>query len=218
MIFSLENLKMTGNIFLNVINMSELQILGGYKENMRAGEAVLTKKKKKINYPDKINYPETRLPVAVSEDHPIDLSRALQMRFRNGMTYEMIGKQFNTTKQAVHAKLSRFVALLPDPEELEAYRTYKGDLFESAEMRLLESMMDEEKIKDASLNNSAYAFQQVANQTRLQHGQSTTIIDLITISATSKDLIENLREIERMRNEMKAIDVTPVKEKELKVE
>lgn len=108
----------------------------------------------------------------------IDVGRALELRFKNGMSYSEIARHFGVAKSGVHAILEKFTNLIRSPEELGFYEKYKTKLLSSAELKILEKLMDEETIKGASLNNAAYAFQNLFNANRLERGKSTANIDI----------------------------------------
>lgn len=57
-------------------------------------------------------------------------------------------------------------------------RNIKRKLLSSAELKILEKLMDDETIKAATLNNAAYAFQNLFNANRLVSGKSTANIDI----------------------------------------
>jgi hypothetical protein len=52
-------------------------------------------------------------------------------------------------------------------------------LLSAAEERLIASLVDEEAIEKASLNNRAYAFQQPHNARRLEQGKSNLNVGLL---------------------------------------
>ncbi|GJQ48606.1 helix-turn-helix domain-containing protein [uncultured Candidatus Kuenenia sp.] len=108
----------------------------------------------------------------------IDIGRALELRFKNGMSYGEIARHFGVSKSYVHGILQRFTNLIREPEELEFYEKYKTKLLSSAELKILEKLMDDETIKGATLNNAAYAFQNLFNANRLERGKSTANIDI----------------------------------------
>ena len=110
---------------------------------------------------------------AIYEETKIDLSQALKFRYINKLSFAEIAKQFNTSKQAIQQRLSRFTSLLLDPDDLQAYKEHKDAILEATECKLIGKIVDEDTIKSASLNNAAYAFQQIFNARRLESGKST---------------------------------------------
>lgn len=129
--------------------------------------------------------------------HPkIDLNKALKLKMK-GNTYSEIARIFDCTPQAVCDRLKPFAKFLDNPDVAEVYEQNKATLLSMAEQQLLLSMLDESAIEKASLNNRAYAFQQVANQNRLSRGQATQNIDL-------HELHGDLKDLQAQRDQMKA--------------
>lgn len=139
--------------------------------------------------------------LAAKKDEKFDLAQAVKLRLKNGLTYEEIGKVFGVTKQTAHTNIQRFLKLLPTEEELVNYEANKSKILSHLELKLIEKMADDDAIKEASLNNAAYAFQQVATQNRLEKGLATEITDSFHINATLEDLQRREQEL------LKKIDV-----------
>ncbi|WP_347275417.1 hypothetical protein [Candidatus Kuenenia sp.] len=127
----------------------------------------------------------------------IDLAEALKLRLVNKLTYGEIAKRFGCHKSAVHGALSRFTKILKEPGEIEAYSKYKADLLNSAELTMLEKVMDTETIEKASLNNAAYAFAQLHNAGRLERGKSTSNVDMRQLTMSLQELQEEQRRLEK---------------------
>lgn len=107
----------------------------------------------------------------------IDVAKAIELRLVKGLTMVEIAKYFDVSRQAVKQATDKFLNILQNPEILETYRKRKVDLLESAEFVLLRDLLDSKKRKDASLNNVAYALQNVNNMARLEKGQATEIVE-----------------------------------------
>lgn len=139
------------------------------------------------------------------QDKKFDLAKAVKLRLKNGLTYEEIGAIFGVCKQTAHTNIQRFLKLLPTEEEVENYDRHKSKILTSLELKLIEKMSDETAIKEASLNNAAYAFQQINNANRLEKGLATSIYDNFTIEADLAELQK--REAELMREiQVKVLD------------
>ena len=108
-----------------------------------------------------------------------DLVQAYKLRVFNRLSFAEIGKALSVPKSTVHAALHRLSDLIPDPSQMAAYEAVEASVLTSAKARLLASVLDEECIAKASLNNCAYAFSQVANHERLVKGRSTSNIGLL---------------------------------------
>lgn len=112
------------------------------------------------------------------KNHKVDVATALKMRLVKKMSYQEIADKFGCNKSTVHIALKRFEAIIREPNEIEAYRQSKADLLESAELQILEKLVDGETIQKASLNNAAYAFTALHNAGRLERGKSTANVDI----------------------------------------
>lgn len=112
------------------------------------------------------------------KNHKVDVATALKMRLVKKMSYQEIADKFGCNKATVYIALKRFEAIIREPAEIEAYRQSKADLLESAELQILEKLVDGETIQKASLNNAAYAFTALHNAGRLERGKSTANVDI----------------------------------------
>src|SRR3990167_1367042 len=88
----------------------------------------------------------------------INIAEALKLRLVNHLSYQEIADRYGVVKSAVFQALKRFLSIL---DELEAYKNHKVDLLSSAELKLLERLVNDEVMGKASLNNVAYAFRQL---------------------------------------------------------
>ena len=127
----------------------------------------------------------------------LNIIDAILYKLQNKLSYKEIEKQTGIPKSTIHGKIQDIVAFF-DPEKIKRYEDKKGDMLSGAEMMILAKMMDNSKFKKASINNLAYALQNVNNINRLHRGQATAILDSI----------DNV--IDRVERKLrKAIDVTP---------
>lgn len=105
----------------------------------------------------------------------INVAKAIELKLVKNLSNADIAKHFDVTPQAVQQQIAKFEKILKNPEELDAYRKYKIDILDSAEMVLIRDLLDGKRRKAASLNNVAYALQNVNNMARLEKGQATEI-------------------------------------------
>lgn len=127
----------------------------------------------------------------------IDMSEVFRLYYRNDLTYAQIAEKYNTSPQNIQQRLARFTSVLPTKDEIHTYRQNKSSILEGVELRLIDNLVDEGKLKDASLNNVAYAFQQVATQNRLEKGLATERIDSISLTASLSDIERRKQELLR---------------------
>ena len=117
----------------------------------------------------------------------IDPLIAYKLRTKNKLTYQEIADQMGVSKQGIHACLARFSDLVHTQDEHEQYQQVKAQLMSTVEERLLASLMDEECLAKASLNNRAYALTAVHTALRLEEGKSSANIGIVTKIITSSD-------------------------------
>lgn len=142
-------------------------------------------------------------------ERKIDIEEALKLRIKHKLSFEEIAKRFDCSAQAVQQRLSKFLAILKDPDELQAYEENKSAILSSIEIEMLQKMLDPETLQKASLNNTAYAFQQVFNANRLTKGQATEIFDNFTIQASLEEIRKRKEELLK---ELQVKDVTEATE------
>lgn len=135
------------------------------------------------------------IPAEIEIDKKIDMSDVFRLYYKHDLSYREIGEKYNTSAQNIQQRLSRFTSVLPTREEISTYRQNKSQILEAVELRLIDNLVDADKLKQASLNNVAYAFQQVATQNRLEKGLATERIDCISITASLSDLERRKQEL-----------------------
>ena len=117
-----------------------------------------------------------------SNDHPGQLDKLIdknalteifKLRFKNKLTFKEIGKIYNVSPQAIHQRIKSLIKLLNNPELDQAYADNRVDLLNSAERILLSTLIESDKLKDASLNNVAYSLRQIHDMRRINADLST---------------------------------------------
>ncbi len=143
-------------------------------------------------------------PIEQTEKSPdnrqnkIDLAEAIKLRYKNKLSYEAIGQVFGCSAQSVHEKLQTFMKNLDDPDTIRMFEDIKPEILSSVERKLIEKILDVDKLEKANLNNVAYAFTQINMANRLSRSQPTSITD---------DVDSILQRIESRY--AKSIDITP---------
>lgn len=119
----------------------------------------------------------TKLPRQRKFDHGAALELALQ-----GWRYSDIATRFKVSESSIKNALAKYQHVLTGLQhgELESYRKNRTELFTLTERELMGSLLDPDKIAKASLNNVAYAFQQIHTARRLEEGKSTENKSIIT--------------------------------------
>lgn len=103
----------------------------------------------------------------------INLSEAIQLRYKHLLSFSDIAKQFKCSPQAVQQALEPYEEMFSNPEAVKAYTDNRVPFLDAAERLLLVDVMSPSKRQKASLNNAAYAFSAIFNARRLESGQST---------------------------------------------
>ena len=101
------------------------------------------------------------------------LKKAFELRFNHGLSYAAIGKQLGVTRSAVFKTLKPFEAIIKDLTQSNTYTANSPEILGAVEFEIIRKMVDEGVLKKASLNNLAYAFQNIHNARRLESGKST---------------------------------------------
>jgi DNA-binding CsgD family transcriptional regulator len=109
----------------------------------------------------------------------IDVGKALKLRLVKGLAYEEIAKQLGCAKSTAYKCIHDILALVDNPKANRAFAENQVNIMQGAERVLLGYMLDPENLKRASVNNLAYAFQQIHNARRLESGLSTENVDVL---------------------------------------
>ena len=129
--------------------------------------------KKKTDKPD-IKLPAVRDTVKPPNSKAdIDFKKLIKLRYYNGLSLQEISDMTDTPTSTLHCWFKPIDNLIKHPDELEIYKNNKSYFLESLEYELLTDLMDTQRRKRASLNNTAYAFQQIHVAGRLERGLST---------------------------------------------
>lgn len=122
------------------------------------------------------------------QDDNFDLPKALRLYYKNGNSLAEIAEILNTPRSTVYYRLQTVLKMLPPRAEIDAYRDNKSSILDAAEYKLVCKMLDTDTIEKSTLNNAAYAFQQIATQNRLEKGLSTSNISAVELHASISDL------------------------------
>ena len=137
--------------------------------------------------------------INTTEDSSIDLSDLIRYRYKHNMSYQQIADKLGCHKSTVMRKLTKYISMLPEAEEVKAWEDNKSQFLSSLELKVYEKMSNEETLKSASFNNLAYGFQNICTQNRLEKGLATERLDIQTITGTIDDV---RKERERLAKEM----------------
>lgn len=132
----------------------------------------------------------------------VDATQALDLKVNHNLSVRQIAKLQGVSKSAI---ANRIKDLLPT-QETEIYKKNKADILAHTQLKLITNM-DDKRLKKASVNNLAYAFQNLYSCERLERGQSTSNIAIATLpgklaelAAARKKLEEELDQQNRVTN------------------
>ena len=140
-----------------------------------------------------------------------NLPEAIKLRLNKHYTYQMIADHFGMKRPTVHTRLRRFMSILDTPDSAESYNEVRQKLFTAAEIKLLEKIVDSKTLKDASLNNAAFAFDKIYQANRIERGLNTDPSN--SDNPVNKQILVSIENvIINQASKPGMIDVTPVKE------
>ena len=111
-----------------------------------------------------------------TQPNRINIGVALEMRLKQGKTVREIAQHFGVSCPAVYMRMRDFRKLLDSPQAIQAYESVRSNLLTAVELKLIQELLTDGKLKDASANNLAYALTQVTNMRRLNDDKSTVNI------------------------------------------
>ncbi|NIT59309.1 MAG: hypothetical protein GWN00_24725, partial [Aliifodinibius sp.] len=95
------------------------------------------------------------------------------LRYQNQLSLDQISKLVQVPKSTLNDWFKPIDKLIKNPEALTIYDNNKAGFLKAIEFELLNDLTDADRRKKASLNNVAYAFQQIHVARRLEEGLST---------------------------------------------
>lgn len=126
-------------------------------------------------------------------DRKIDPIKALDLRMK-GLTYAQIGAvlcpEQPFCKQAIDQALSKFDKFIQDAEHLPAFQQNRLSLLDAVEHRLMDSLLDDDVLAKANLRDRAVSYGIIVDKRRLESGQSTSNIALLSkiVQGSDSDL------------------------------
>lgn len=101
-----------------------------------------------------------------------DLAVALEKKLVNRMSYQQIGDYYGIKKNTVYKRLRKFLSILDISTDIGKLDGQLTNLFTAGTFKYFQELLNEDKLKDASLNNIAYAFTQINNARLTQQGKA----------------------------------------------
>ena len=103
----------------------------------------------------------------------LDLGQVIKLRDVKGLSFGEISDITGYARQYIHRAYKEFKSLIQDSDITTAFSDNRVNILSSIEMTMLRNLSDKGKLKKASLNNVAYAFNQIHTARRLEDGKST---------------------------------------------
>jgi hypothetical protein len=117
----------------------------------------------------------------------IDTVKALELRINHGLSYAKIGAIHGVSAQAIHQRIKH---LLPTPVT-KMYQEKRADILDHVQLTML-SQLDKARLKKMTARDAAVSFGIFYDKSRLERGQSTSIISSMTddqLDARLRDLV-----------------------------
>lgn len=125
----------------------------------------------------------------------IPLAEALKFRYQNKLTLREIAERYNVTESAVHQRLEKFTNMLLAPDEAEAFREQEIEILRNVRFKITNEMLNPDKLKDASINNLAYAHSNLFRDESILSGRPTDISNSVQINADLADIQKRKEEL-----------------------
>jgi transcriptional regulator with XRE-family HTH domain len=110
----------------------------------------------------------------------IDVLEAYRLRTQHGLTHQQIADHLGVAKASVTQRLAQFSAMVHTPAEKQQFDSIRVQALTSIEEQLMSCLLQPDKLAKASLNNVAYAFQQIHTARRLEEGKATENVSVLT--------------------------------------
>ena len=136
-----------------------------------------------------------------NKQNKIDIGKAIKMKYINGMTEADISRYFKCSTSYMNDTLKPFADLFNNNIAVQYVSKNITGTLRQVTANLLLQLADKKKLKEASLNNIAYSFSQVAKELHLAESTPTdlnaTVLAIKEIEALrtkSHQLTQQLRE------------------------
>jgi predicted DNA-binding protein YlxM (UPF0122 family) len=138
----------------------------------------------------------------------VNKGEALELYFVKGLTMQQIADHFGVDKSAVSRAIHGFLAILEKPESIQSYKKSKPNVLTAVEMRLVEELINPDKLKEASLNNVAYAMQQIHNILSQETKSGSIEGKASAVSAIFRKIFDKQGNVKAIEKEVKVSDVS----------
>lgn len=99
--------------------------------------------------------------------------KIIELRAKD-MSVVEIAKVVDLSPQGVFQRLQGFESILEDLRNVQEYRHTRHNIIDVAEKKILKTLLDDRKLEEANLFQSAVAFREIYKARRLEDGLSTS--------------------------------------------
>ena len=137
----------------------------------------------------------TKIDKRTKNGKKLDLSEVIKLKDVNNLSYNQIGKQLGYSGPYIHKAYNKFKDLVQDTDTSNNFSDNRVRILSSIEMNMLQDMVDKDKRTKASLNNVAYAFNQIHTARRLEEGKGTAGGVTVNIEIAYQEATDRSRDL-----------------------
>jgi prophage DNA circulation protein len=125
----------------------------------------------------------------------LDLSEVIKLKDVNNLSYAKIAKQLGYSTGYIHNAYSKFKDLVQDTDTSKNFIDNRVAILSTLELGMLQDLNDEGKRSKASLNNTAYAYNVINTNRRLEEGKGTAGGVTVNIEIAYQEATELSRKV-----------------------
>ena len=144
---------------------------------------------------------KTAIERKIDKVNRVDLNKCIYYKYKKGYREADIARLMKVSPQAIDQALQPIKSLYKNNSTVQHINSAYSDVLRNVTSNLLLHLVDEKKLKEASLNNIAYSFGQVAKELHLAENTPTelnasivAVKDIEELRQQASQLAEKLRE------------------------
>ena len=142
-----------------------------------------------------LKIPDTKIDKRTKNGKKLDLAELIKLKDVNNLSYDQIGKQLGYTSPYLHRAYKKFKNLIQDTDTSNVFSDNRVRILSAIELNMLQDMGDKDKRTKASLNNVAYAFNQIHTARRLEEGKGTAGGVTVNIEIAYQEATDRSRDL-----------------------
>ena len=142
-----------------------------------------------------INPKNNKIDKRTKNGKKLDLAEVIKLKDVNNLSYNQIGKQLGYSAPYIHKAYKKFKGLVQDTDTSKNFIDNRVAILSTLEMGMLQDLSDEGKRKKASLNNTAYAYNVINTNRRLEEGKGTAGGVTVNIEIAYQEATELSRKV-----------------------